>query len=1669
MKLKNLSRLTALLLAFILCFSTVAEAAVPLSDLTTYGVLDGLLEKLGIKRVYGCLDYPLTLTFDKSLDDGEYTYQWHKITGISSSETVPSDATPSQLTIKPGTSTEYYYCSATNTSTGTTTYSSAFIVKAYGPNDAVKYLEVLSHIRSVVYPGEKMSYRVEAHKYMTQAWNTTMDSQNLAQAILTASTTSTEYTKLLCTCCIAADGSISDEILLHPYVAHQKGCPWEDYIITLPLPPQPPLYYGKPMGAQYPSNPTYNLPMVRAVILPEGGSATVTVSSSAVSAQTRGVTSPLQWQVYTGTEWANMLGETSSTLVVTTAKLQTIFNLTGVAHLRYYDRTNDVVLGYVDVSSQANAGEYPEEEDAAQTFTKQTRDAGGFTVEVNYVFENNEVVADPYTANLAAGSNFSATVTFPTVQGYLPYLDNVQQDSLALNYTGIDRNYTYTVVYKPTNVDYTVVHYQQNLNDDNYTEVKRETLQGLTNSQVPENLAKTYEGFYALLYEKPNIAADGSTVIEIYYDRYYYLMNFDLDGGYGVEPIYARYGADIGDVGEPTKAGYAFQGWTLNDVSATVPTTMPAVNSTYKALWAEANSSFTVVYWLENADDNEYSVFGTWVKPAQTGDVVNGEDYKVYNSFITTDANFQAVEPFVKYERADTNVTVAGDKSTIVNVYYNRQKYTLKFYYAMQNRRNKKYYIVGGTSYWFGADAGIAESDKDDAIKLIDQYMTGEYTNHTGEVDELPTLNATGNARSYMRGSDSSEEGYDYFYIAFTAKYGADISNLWPCNVFNSVTRLNKDNTNGWDGTEAFVSAWNGEHHVFYSQNNSNETIKGNYNQLDTQLLWDFEQFNAYADGNNTVDFLCFWENGANISWSVPELYRYKVWVPVLDGQDTTGLTTKVRDGVTYYLRNTYDTVDNSNVWEQTPPAINGLEYAKVFDYADLCVRRNNNVVYDPDTNPILYDSEGNLIYHEAWNVDFFYTRIQYNLTFQNDGNVEKTELVYFEAPLTDKSFVPSYPSSLEAGGYEFEGWYTSSTCESGTKFDFNSTMPANDLLLYANWVPKIYEVCFFQSESDMNNPEGPQGSVDIIPDLPHNTILGETGLAPNIEEFRDEEYKNYEFVGWFYRDANGVEKAFSIDATPIKGEMNIYAKWSSNTLMPYTILYKLQGTGTQIAAPITGSALAGTTKTFEAKGGAELNAGYQEGYFPVVKSHSMTIDINATTENDTNAYTFWYVQKDAVPYIVRYVDADGNVLSAQKVVANNRNAVVTEKYQPISGYLPDEYQKRLVVTGAGIAEGEEWIRVTVDGTEVLVHPDNVLTFVYTKDKEHAYWTITHYTENLGTDASGNRTWTEYSYSEAVGTIGNSYSASEMTIPGFTYNDNVDGTLTSGKLTANGLDLKLYYTRNSYPYQVRYLEQGSGKQLADPKNGTGKYGQLISESPIVIPNYTPVDPTSQTLNIRIEESTEAKLNIITFYYTENEATINYVVVGPDGCGTVTPTSETLKVLTGTAQGSTASAKENFKFVGWYSDEACNGDPISTDATYVPTKAQGAAWVDGTTYYAKFEYNLTTLTIKKEGMDAIDAGQSFLFKVTGYGLPGDGLLIAIYGNGEETISGLTVGQTYTVTEVESWSWRYTAESEQKITLNPTGNKVTIKNGRDHSQWLDGDCYAENVFNTQGTGN
>ena len=158
--------------------------------------------------------------------------------------------------------------------------------------------------------------------------------------------------------------------------------------------------------------------------------------------------------------------------------------------------------------------------------------------------------------------------------------------------------------------------------------------------------------------------------------------------------------------------------------------------------------------------------------------------------------------------------------------------------------------------------------------------------------------------------------------------------------------------------------------------------------------------------------------------------------------------------------------------------------------------------------------------------------------------------------------------------------------------------------------------------------------------------------------------------------------------------------KWNADQLVDYVIRYTDEA-GTEIAPPTTGKALAGTTKTFDAKAGDELNEGYRTGYYPKTNSHSMVMEIKG--ENEKNEYTFVYKQMPMVQYTVRYINrATGNNVfegagTVDEKTGMTSAAVWTETFLPITGYRPDAYQKRLVLS--------------------VNAADNVITFYYDKDE----------------------------------------------------------------------------------------------------------------------------------------------------------------------------------------------------------------------------------------------------------------------------------------------------------------------------------------------------------------
>ena len=143
-----------------------------------------------------------------------------------------------------------------------------------------------------------------------------------------------------------------------------------------------------------------------------------------------------------------------------------------------------------------------------------------------------------------------------------------------------------------TNTAYKVEHYWQNLADDGYTLHETETKTGTTGAETAA-AAKSYPGFTAGTVTQPSIAADGSTVVKIYYTRNSYTLTWNFDGGKenatGYTSGTVKFGAAITKPSaDPTKTGYTFGGWDKE-----IPETMPAEDVTVKAQWKVVNYSIT--------------------------------------------------------------------------------------------------------------------------------------------------------------------------------------------------------------------------------------------------------------------------------------------------------------------------------------------------------------------------------------------------------------------------------------------------------------------------------------------------------------------------------------------------------------------------------------------------------------------------------------------------------------------------------------------------------------------------------------------------------------------------------------------------------------------------------------------------------------------------------------------------------------------------------------------------------------------------------------------------------------------------------------------------------------------------------------------------------------------
>lgn len=202
-----------------------------------------------------------------------------------------------------------------------------------------------------------------------------------------------------------------------------------------------------------------------------------------------------------------------------------------------------------------------------------------------------------------------------------------------------------------------------------------------------------------------------------------YWITFDANGGSYTAPVfYANGTAAAAPVTNPTLPGYSFDGWYL-DKDCTNPANFSEIttSTTVYAGWKAADTTYTVIHWQENADDNGYSYAESDKDQPGASGAQTAARAKSYLGFTA---------------QSITQETIAGDGSTIVNVYYKRNVYQVNFYSKHEHTYDSK----KGRYYYGGC-----------------YPKTGSRTPNCGK-----------------------QEGNWYSEYTITAKYGENISKKWP-------------------------------------------------------------------------------------------------------------------------------------------------------------------------------------------------------------------------------------------------------------------------------------------------------------------------------------------------------------------------------------------------------------------------------------------------------------------------------------------------------------------------------------------------------------------------------------------------------------------------------------------------------------------------------------------------------------------------------------------------------------------------------------------------------------------------------------------------------------------------------------------------------------------------
>ena len=723
------------------------------------------------------------------------------------------------------------------------------------------------------------------------------------------------------------------------------------------------------------------------------------------------------------------------------------------------------------------------------------------------------------------------------------------------------------------------------------------------NGTIPDIKIIQLEGFICQTNEIQLSDSDSTAyqyIVYIEYERKQYTISFNSMSGTYVDPVQLYWGQPLssGKPQNPTRTGYDFSGWELMKKGGSDTyewsDAMPMCNLEATAVWSNGNTTYTVVIWRQRATDNK------------SLNQLNLDDQKTYDfaemvthsgktgssATVTTDDMGKADKgDYIgfKYRRNDSaGKTIAGNGTTVVNVYYDRKIITMNF------MKSNQHYEAGYTED--STDEGTYGKEGSNYIQLVKEDGQWKKTEtYQVPVEKEETVNQKYTGTRYLIASSPSSSKTTYYYLSGGSMQSIDLfynnGKYYRNRSGSFITGYTYSDEYTPSGTLYTSTSSTGSGNTYYgfvdgqfirlTRNGRND-----YSYQVTRTVTEYEDRTRLVDYNGTryrktgspytglygqplSMYGYVWP--AELKWTYSSTTMTYLGQFILPTQtaDTITFTSGSAPGtfVYYYLQNADGTWPAKDDWNAKGGSGGGtFNFSEKYDgYTVYGYQSGNN--YGTSDSSWTRKSAGGSVSSYSDPLRVGYARKSYDVSFYNvtNGNNIGSESVRYGATIQPIT-VPAPSATEESLGYFWDGkYYNDQACTQ--EFDFTSPMPSHPVIIYVRYVLPSYRVTFFLNDPDPSDGNPANYITPLTEDkytfYPQKNQDLDDSIATASGELKDEYTPvktGYKFRGWYYNDTCNTDSYDTvtlgdpmisqtnehgfINSMGIQKHMKVYAKW---------------------------------------------------------------------------------------------------------------------------------------------------------------------------------------------------------------------------------------------------------------------------------------------------------------------------------------------------------------------------------------------------------------------------------------------------------------------------------------------------------------------------------------------